>query len=73
VNRCDLYLDGTQKLEAFFEARGAPLLGRIPYDLAITQAMAQGQPVTKHLPDSRASGALQNIWDALVTALDGSC
>lgn len=72
VNKCDLYPEGTQKLEAFFEARGAPLLGRVPYDLAITQAMAHAQPVTKHLPDSRASGALQEVWEALATAMDGS-
>jgi len=45
------------------------MLGRIPFDPTVTEAMVQGKPVTAYRPASRASQALRDIWKRVIGAL----
>lgn len=69
VNKADLYPAGTAEIEAFCQERGIPVVGRIPFDMAVTEAMVQGKPVTAFRPQSPASQALREIWDRVVENL----
>ena len=39
-------LERTAAIESFCETEGIELVGKLPYDMIITEAMVQGQPVT---------------------------
>ena len=46
------------------------MVGRIPYDLSVTNAMVHGEPVTEFKPDAPASIAIRNIWEKVRDSLE---
>jgi MinD superfamily P-loop ATPase len=70
INKADLYLVGVAEIEAFCEQRNIEVVGRIPFDINVTYAMVQGQPVTAFQPDSPASRSLYMVWGHVVNILE---
>lgn len=69
INKADIYPEGTAEIEAFCQEQDIPVVGKVPYDRAVTTAMVQGQPVTAYRADTPASQALVAVWDAVVERL----
>ena len=65
INKVDIYPAGTAEIESFCQEQGIQDFGNIPFDLAVTEAMVQGQPVTLYAPSSPSSQALRELWDKL--------
>jgi MinD superfamily P-loop ATPase len=70
INKADLYPTGAAQIEAFCQAENIAIIGRIPFDTTVTEAMVQGQPVTAFQPEAPASQALWEIWRKLVAVLE---
>jgi MinD superfamily P-loop ATPase len=64
VNKADLNPARTQEIRSFCASRSISVLGEIPYDTVITQAMVAGQPVTEY-DQGLPTQALQAIWNRL--------
>jgi len=62
INKWDIYPAGAQEIESYCSAHETEVVGRIPFDQTITEAMVGSQPVTAHAPDAPASRALASIW-----------
>lgn len=62
INKADIYPAGTVQIEAFCQEQKIEMVGRIPFDTTVTEAMVQGQPVTAYQPTTLSSQALQDIW-----------
>ena len=61
INKADLNLKRAEEITAFCAARGIEIVGRVPYDDAVTEAMVQGRPVTEHT-DGPVTEALRGVW-----------
>jgi MinD superfamily P-loop ATPase len=61
INKADLNLARSDEIVTFCAARGVEVIGRIPYDTAVTEAMVAGQPVTAFV-DSSISQSLRGVW-----------
>jgi MinD superfamily P-loop ATPase len=61
TNKADLNLARSDEIAAFCAAQGVEVIGRIPYDTAVTEAMVAGQPVTASV-DSSVSQSLRGVW-----------
>jgi MinD superfamily P-loop ATPase len=70
VNKADIYAEGAAEIEAFCKAHGIEVVGKIPFDPLVTEAMVQGQPVTGYHPNSPASQALAKVWSKVLSALE---
>jgi MinD superfamily P-loop ATPase len=70
VNKWDLYQEGTAKIETFCHKNEVELIGHIPFDEVVTEAMVQAQPVTVFRPSAPASLAIQSLWARVVDALE---
>jgi MinD superfamily P-loop ATPase len=70
VNKADLYPQGTAQIEAYCHARGIEVIGHIPFDVSVTEAMVRGEPVTAYWPDAAASQAIVDIWQRLAARLN---
>ncbi len=66
VNKYDLNLEMTEKIEAYSLARNMTLLGRIPFDQVFTKAMIQGKNVLEHAPDSPAAESIKEVWGKIM-------
>jgi len=64
VNKCDINPERTDEIAAFCRSEGIPLLGRIPFDTVVTEAMVRGQPVTA-FREGPVSRELRRVWDAV--------
>lgn len=62
INKADLNLDHTAAIDAFCANQGIEVVGKLPYDHAVTEAMVQGQPVTSYEPDGSMTKALEQMW-----------
>jgi MinD superfamily P-loop ATPase len=63
INKSDLYAEGTTEIEAYCRKQDIPVVGLIPFDVNVTDAMVHGEPVTAYEPNGAASQALREIWD----------
>ena len=69
INKADLYLPGTSEIEGFCREKSIDMIGRVPFDMAVTTSMVQGQPVTASHPEAPASLALKEVWEKSVKIL----
>jgi len=62
INKADLNLTRSEEIAAFCAGRGIEVVGRIPYDTVVTEAMVQGRPVTEYA-DGPVVAAIQRVWE----------
>ena len=72
INKFDLYPAGTEKIELYCQQEAIPVLGRVPFDPLVTEAMAYGEPVTSYLPNAPASQAIIELWRRIASVLNSS-
>jgi len=61
INKDDLSPEMTEKIEAFAQGEELPLLGRIPYDRAVTERMVEGKSAVEDA-QSPAGEAMREIF-----------
>jgi MinD superfamily P-loop ATPase len=71
INKADIYPEGATQIEAVCAELGVEVIGSIPFDPAVTEAMISGEPVTIYRPESPSSKALLAIWQTVATRLFG--
>jgi len=69
INKYDIHPEGSQIIENYCRQHGITVLGRIPFDRKITDAMVNGEIVTDIYPDCPASLAIQSVWKKLYDSL----
>jgi MinD superfamily P-loop ATPase len=61
INKADLSQVRSEEIAKFCTARGVELVGHIPYDTIVTEAMVRGLPVTEYA-DGPVGDALADVW-----------
>ncbi len=62
INKADIYPQGADQIESYCREAGIRVIGRIPFDKSVTDAMVRGEPVTACNPTSPAGVALAAAW-----------
>ena len=65
INKANLYPEGADAIRERAETFGYRVIGEIPFDPAIPQAMTAAQPITRWAPDSPAAQAIRQIWETI--------
>lgn len=65
INKYDLNDAMADRIEGWCAAQGTSLLGRLPYDRRVTEAMVAGKSVTEMFPEAEISKILTDIWKKL--------
>ena len=61
INKADLNPGRADEIAAFCAGRGVKVVGHIPYDTVVTEAMVRGLPVTAYT-DGPVAEALGKVW-----------
>jgi MinD superfamily P-loop ATPase len=64
INKADLSERQTGQIQSFCDSQGVQVVGRIPFDVVVTEAMVQGQPVTAYT-DGQVTRAFEQAWQAI--------
>lgn len=70
INKYDLNPEMSQNLAEDCAARGIPLVGHIPFDKAVTEAMVQGRSVVSY-SQGPVSQAIERLWKETKRFLGG--
>jgi MinD superfamily P-loop ATPase len=62
INKADVNPAQAAGIQAYCRAQGIELVGKLPYDSVVTEAMVQGQPVTAYQPEGAMASALRSVW-----------
>jgi MinD superfamily P-loop ATPase len=62
INKADINPVHTASIEAYCEAQGIEVVGKLPYDTVVTEAMVRGQAVTTYEPEGAMASALREAW-----------
>ncbi len=62
VNKYDLNEENTSRIEEFCRSNGVDVVGKVPFDPIVTEAMVAGKPVVEYSPESRVSKAIEELW-----------
>ncbi len=63
VNKWDINREVTRDIQEFCRQNEIPVVGRIPCDRRITQALVKRRIVVEHEPEGAASLEIHSIWD----------
>jgi MinD superfamily P-loop ATPase len=70
INKADIYPQGSHQIQNYCDHNQVEIVGSIPFDPTVTQAMIDGEPVTAHTPDAPASQELNRIWQVVVRRIN---
>ncbi|MGD2039368.1 MAG: ATP-binding protein, partial [Anaerolineae bacterium] len=70
INKADVSATHTATIEGYCAGQGIEVVGRVPYDTVVTEAMVQGQPVTSYQPDGAVAAALGAVWARIQARLE---
>jgi MinD superfamily P-loop ATPase len=68
INKYDINLNKSREIEDFCGPLGIDVIGHIPFDTAVTEAMVQGQPITSY-ENGAVTQELRRLWRALQESL----
>ena len=63
-NKADLNSEQAQKIEEIADAAGARVIGKIPFDRAVEDALRRGITVAEH-GKGPAAKAIRTLWDVV--------
>ena len=64
INKYDINVENSRRITEFCRQRGIEVVGNIPYDSVVTEAMVAGKPVVE-FSDGRVSEAIRDIWGSI--------
>lgn len=64
INRSDLDAENTQKIEEYCRRLAVPVVGKVPFDKVVTEAMVKGLPVVEY-SDGTVSREIKKIWEEI--------
>jgi len=67
INKYDLNESMADRIEEWCVAQGSTVLGRLPFDRRVTEAMVAGKSITEMHPDTEISKTITDIWNKLST------
>jgi MinD superfamily P-loop ATPase len=62
INKADLNPQKTSEIERYCQERGIPVVGHLPYDSIMYEAVVAGKPIIEHAPSHPISVNLRTIW-----------
>jgi len=66
VNKYDINEKNTEQIVNFCVSRDVEVVGKIPFDPIVTEAMVAGKPIVEYAPKSEVSEAINKLWKRIL-------
>ena len=64
INKYDINEENSRRITEFCRQRGVEMVGNIPYDAVVTEAMVAGKPVVE-FSEGKVSEAINDVWEGI--------
>jgi len=68
INKYDLNLIVTQRIEEYCRNNSIELVGKIPFDISVTEALVRGLPIVEY-SNNQAAHEIKNLWEKILGIL----
>lgn len=65
INKYDLNLIITQKIEEYCRHNNIELVGKIPFDISVTEALVRGLPIVEY-SNNQVTHEIKNLWEKIL-------
>ncbi len=62
INKYDLSPEKSEEIKQYVQNRGGEIVGMLPFEEVVVEALSKGEPVVKYAPDSKVSRGILEIW-----------
>ncbi|HEC80801.1 MAG TPA: 4Fe-4S dicluster domain-containing protein [Thermoplasmatales archaeon] len=69
INKYDINQENTRRIEEYCGGRNVEVVGKIPYDAAVTEAMVAEKTIIEYNSKTEVSMTLMEIWEKIVERL----
>ncbi len=69
VNMYDINEDNADKIASFCEENDIEIVGRIPFDSIVTEAMVNGKPIVTYASESDVAEEIAGMWKRIISTL----
>ena len=69
VNMYDINVDNTEKIESFCKEKGIEIVGKIPFDPIVTEAMVDGKTMIEYSSRNAVAKEIEAIWRKILTLM----
>lgn len=66
INKSDLNINMTKRIKSFCDEKGIEVIGVLPFDPQVVEAMVQGKTINEYNPGNFISRELEKIWNRLI-------
>lgn len=70
LNKHDIYREMAEEVESYLQENDIPMIGKIPFDKSVVEAMIQKKSIIEYDPGSEISAIIQSAWNRLARAVD---
>ncbi len=71
INKHDLNPETTEEIKSYCENNGAEVIGRIPYDSIMSDALVEALPLPVYSPEHELVRLMRNMWKKIEAHLSG--
>lgn len=65
VNKYDINIENTEKIESFCKLQSIPVIGKVPYDKIVNKAMIDIKTIIEYDPNSAVAKEITKIWKGI--------
>jgi len=69
VNMYDINRGNTDNIVSFCKENGIKVVGKIPLNQMVTEAMVNGNPIVEYAPESNVAKEIEKMWEKTLSAL----
>jgi len=70
INKYDINAENTDRIVEFCGSNGVEVVGRIPFNSIVTEAMVAGKTVVEYSPSNIVSQKIEMVWKRVLSALN---
>ncbi len=70
INKYDINLALTAEVEHTFKNKDIPIIGKIPFDERVVEAMVERQSITEYSPACSTSKVIRSAWEQLISYMN---
>ncbi len=70
INKYDINEENTDRIAEYCRFKGVEVIGRIPFDAIVTEAMVARKTVVEYSPSKKVSQEIKMVWERLLSTLN---
>ena len=70
INKYDISKDLTSEIETYLDSESIVLIGKIPFDESMVEALIQGKTITEYHPKTETSKIIKSIWNKIKNSVN---